>query len=140
MKMIHNSYGFLFAKANQRIEQLLQPSLDEMGITSKQMGLIFIVQEHPGITQIKAAEIQQIDRTTMTQLVDSLERKEFIKRNRIPEDRRAYGLYLTEQGESIFTKLWAAINDVQAVYFQRISNDQMEQLKTILLLLINEEV
>jgi len=140
MEQIYHSYGFLFAKANEKIQELLRPALDELGITPKHMGLALIINDHPGITQKQAGDIQRIDRTSMTQLVDSMERLHILKRTPSPGDRRAYGLHLTEEGSLIVTKLWRAIEEAQSQYFHRLTADQINQLKEILLILMEDRI
>lgn len=139
MSRIMDSYGFLFAKAAQRLHELLNPVLEEERITPKQLGLLLIVKENPGITQKEAAFIEQIDRTTMTQLVDTLENAEHIKRVSTPNDRRAYGLFLTPQGTAKVELLWSHINKAQSRLLSKLSRKQAAALKELLQTIIEEE-
>jgi DNA-binding MarR family transcriptional regulator len=85
---------------------LFAKELVKSGITSKHFGTLLIVGENPNVTQVEAANIQRVDRTTMGQLIDLLEDKQLLKRNRHPSDRRAYYLQLTSKGEEVIGTLW----------------------------------
>jgi DNA-binding MarR family transcriptional regulator len=85
---------------------LFADDLSEIGITSKHYGTLLIVKENPSITQIEAAKIQRVDRTTAGQLVDLLEQKGLLMRSRHPTDRRAYCLQITELGDKVACSLW----------------------------------
>lgn len=94
------------AKALQNIDDLFAKELTGTGITSKHYGTMLIVKENPNITQIEVAKIQRIDRTTAGQLVDLLEEKQLLMRSRHPNDKRAYCLQLTVQGDEVICSLW----------------------------------
>lgn len=139
MSGIVDSYGFLFAKASQKLHELLNPILEKEEITPKQMGLLLILEENPGITQKEAGIIQQIDRTTMTKLIDSLEKKGYAKRVSPSNDRRAYGLFLTKQGISKVANLWSSIYLAQDKLFAKLSKQQVSHLQEILQMIIADE-
>lgn len=136
MKTIYHSYGFLFAKAHNRIQELLLPDLNQLNISPRQMGLALIVHEHPGITQKQAGEIQKIDRTTMTQLIDSMEQLNIIKRTQSPQDRRAYGLYITEAGEQTMHQIWQAMEHAHSELLKDLTQSQINQLHDLMMILV----
>jgi DNA-binding MarR family transcriptional regulator len=103
---IQDSLGFKLAKALQNIDESFAKELTDTGITSKHYGTMLIVKENPGITQIEAAKIQRIDRTSIGQLIDLLEEKQLLMRSKHPSDRRAYCLQLTKQGDEVIYSLW----------------------------------
>jgi DNA-binding MarR family transcriptional regulator len=103
---IQDSLGFELAKAIQNIEELFAKELEKFGISSKHFGTLLIVSENPNITQVEAAKIQRVDRTSMGQLIDLLEGKQLLNRNKHPTDRRAYCLQLTSKGEDVVDFLW----------------------------------
>lgn len=139
MPGIYDSFGFLFIKAHQDLKALIQPTLKAEGLTLKHLGLILIVREFPGINQKNAGEIQKIDRTTMTKLVDFLEKKELIQRIPNPHNRRCHGLFLTDVGETSAKRLWQAVESAQGIFFSKMDEKQIKELKNMLLLLVKED-
>jgi len=114
------------AKALQNIDYLFTQELFEVGITSKHYGTLLIVKENPDITQIEAAKIQRVDRTTAGQLVDRLELKGLLRRFRHPDDRRAYCLQLTEQGEKVVNSLWDSMKKCEDNVLSAFDNQEKE--------------
>lgn len=105
---ITDSYGFVLAKVVQRLEAALQPALDEFSLMPKHFGTLVIIDEHPGLTQKRIGSFQQIDRTSIGQIVDHLVKCNLVKRTPDASDRRAYSLSLTTQGTQCLLILWKA--------------------------------
>lgn len=139
MKTIYDSLGFLFTKASEKIQKKLAVVLQEEKISYKHMGLLLVIQEHSGISQKEAGEIQRIDRTTMTQMIDLLEGLGLVKRIPQPNNRRAYGLFLTEKGSDRVEVLWQHIQEAQGKALERLSAEEVMKLKEYLLLIVKEE-
>lgn len=139
MQLIYNSFGFLFYQASLALQDFLLPALNDAGLNAKQMGLLFIVKDNDGITQKSAGAIQRIDRTTMTQHVDSLEKLNILKRIPLESDRRAHGLHLTEKGMDMVENLLTSLNEAQSAFFEGLSDVQVDELQKLLIKLINRE-
>ncbi|AEG61494.1 regulatory protein MarR [Desulforamulus ruminis DSM 2154] len=129
---IEESLGFKLAKASQRMFALFEDHLIRAGITSKQNGAMLLIHEHPSLTQKEIANIQRVDQTTMGQIIDQLEKKRFVMRVKHPTDRRAYCLVLTDAGEELITSLWADMKRCEAVFLQKLNQDEIEQLFKLL--------
>ncbi len=129
---IEESLGFKLAKASQRMFGLFENYLLRADITSKQNGAMLIIHEYPNLTQKEVASIQRVDQTTMGQIIDQLEKKQFVMRVKHPTDRRAYCLVLTEVGEDLITSLWADMKRCEAVFLKKLNQDEIEQLFILL--------
>lgn len=136
---IEHSYGFLFAKAHQKLMEILEPVFNREDITPKQLGLLLIVHTHAGITQKDAAQRQRIDRTTMTKVVDSLEERGLLERRTDPNDRRAYGLYLTPTGKKKVRALQQALAAAHEVLFSGLRREDVTRLREMLLTIVQTE-
>ena len=139
MQMVYSSFGFLFAQASLMIQELLAAPLCKAGVNAKQMGLMFIVRDNGGITQKNAGAMQRIDRTTMTQHVDALEKRGLLRRTPLAGDRRAHGLYLTEAGERTVVELLAALSEAQSAFFADLPPARVEELRELMIKLIKRE-
>ena len=139
MFTIYDSFGFLFTKAYNQIKDRLVPFLNEIGLTEKQMGTLLIISTNEGITQRKTGHLQQVDRTSMTQIIDVLENKEYAIRKKIPNDRRAYGLFLTNKGKLLIEQIRNEIQRIQDDYFKDISPSEIEILQKILIMVTTDD-
>jgi MarR family transcriptional regulator, transcriptional regulator for hemolysin len=70
--------------------------LNEYDISSEQGMLLKFVYDFPGSTQTQLAELLYKDKTTITRMIDVLEKKGRVYREVSQKDRRVYNIYLTE--------------------------------------------
>jgi DNA-binding MarR family transcriptional regulator len=57
-----------------------------------------LIGANPGISLIELARYMVIDKSRVSELIDSLEREDLIVRRRMSEDHRSQGIYLTPKG------------------------------------------
>lgn len=98
---------------NSRIKKCFFDKLQENGIniTPEQYLVMDILWEKPSISQQNIADIIQKDKNSVTKIIDSLEKKNFVKRVMDKNDRRINKIELTDEGfalEKITTEV--AIN------------------------------
>jgi DNA-binding MarR family transcriptional regulator len=67
------------------------------GISSEQGLFLKFVLDFPGSTQTQLAELLHKDKTTVTRMIDILEKKSMLYRKACPNDRRVYQIYVTEK-------------------------------------------
>jgi DNA-binding MarR family transcriptional regulator len=67
-------------------------------ITPVQCGMMILVDENPGLTQIELARLLKIEGSTLWQLVNRLLELGFIVRRRVRNDRRAFAIHLSPEG------------------------------------------
>ncbi len=73
--------------------------LKEFGISSEQGLLLKYVYEMPGSTQTQIAQALHKDKTTITRMIDTLVKKEKLKRVSCEGDRRVFKIYVTKKTE-----------------------------------------
>jgi DNA-binding MarR family transcriptional regulator len=66
---------------------------------------LLLIGRNPGISQIALSRAVGNDKSTVTFALDSLMKRGFVRRSRLPHDRRAYSLSLTAAGERMLAKL-----------------------------------
>jgi MarR family transcriptional regulator, transcriptional regulator for hemolysin len=71
--------------------------LRSSGISSEQGLFLKFVLDFPGSTQTQLAELLHKDKTTVTRMIDILEKKNMLYRKACPNDRRVYQIYVTEK-------------------------------------------
>ena len=83
-------------------------------------------------SQVALAERLGLDRTTVTYLLDGLEREDLLKRTPDPADRRVRHVNLTEYGAARLAELAKAVDAVEAQVLSRLSSTEAEHLRHIL--------
>jgi DNA-binding MarR family transcriptional regulator len=93
--------GYLLRRASAVFSAhwALQFEADETVITPVQCGMMILVDENPGLTQIELARLLRVEGSTLWQMVDRLLDLGFIHRRRLPDDRRAYAIRLSQRGQ-----------------------------------------
>ncbi|MDN5274843.1 MAG: MarR family transcriptional regulator [Candidatus Saccharibacteria bacterium] len=72
------------------------------------------------------------DASNVTGIVDRLLSQGYIVREEKPEDRRVKMITLTAEGEKIRYQILGALSEYQLPEYQRLSSEQLQQLKAIL--------
>jgi len=88
---------------NSRIKKCFFDKLQENGIniTPEQYLVMDILWEKSSISQQNIADIIQKDKNSVTKIIDSLEKKNFVKRVMDKNDRRINKIELTEEGSAL---------------------------------------
>lgn len=95
--------AFLFEHAGRVLATELTARLQELGIS--QRDYCVLSKAIPGDrTQVKLAEMCQMDKTTMVITLDELEKAGLVERQPSPTDRRARIVLLTDKGQELQVK------------------------------------
>lgn len=71
---------------------------ENVRVTPAQAGILFLLSEKDGRTMSELSRILSIDNSTLTGLVDRLEKAGLAKRDASPHDRRASHVYISPEG------------------------------------------
>lgn len=92
--------GALIVRAARAGQELATRRLAPLGLTVQLCGVLILLGEGP-ISQHELGRQLGIDRTTIVELIDDLEKKGVVERRRNPADRRSYALVLTARGRTL---------------------------------------
>ncbi len=70
-----------------------------------------LIVDNPGLRQSQLADAMDVERPNLVIVIDELERRDLIVRDRVPTDRRAYALRVTLAGRQLYEKAFAAMKD-----------------------------
>lgn len=135
---IEKNIGFLLSKAYQRAWATLREEIEPFDLTPPQFALLSFLWQQDGLTQVELSEKGQIDRSTVGGLIDRLERGGLLERRQHPQDRRAYKIYLTEQGKALESTLSACADRSLQRFTSGLSEEEVKELRRILEILRGE--
>ena len=93
------SVGYLISRVKSLMSNMVtQRSMAELGITSTQASILFMVASGKCLLAAELAREYGIDASAVTRLIDRLEKRGLLTRVRSNEDRRAVRLALTAEG------------------------------------------
>ncbi len=98
--------GYMLRRAQVAVFQQFMTESRHLDIRPTQIGVLSVIRENPGRKQAEISAALGIQRTNFVAIFDELERRRLAKRVRTENDRRAYALYLTEEGEA-FVAGWS---------------------------------
>lgn len=103
---VDESVGYLIARVKSSLSNLItQRTLGELGITSTQASMLFMIASGRCSLAAELARDYGIDASAVTRLIDRLEKRNLLSRVRSSEDRRAVHLAVTEDGRKLAAKM-----------------------------------
>src|SRR5579862_8166724 len=92
------SIGFLLKRAHALIVERIEPDLAQTGLTFTQYVVLIHLRDRPAVSATLLCDQLCHDSGALTRVLDQLEARNFIQRERSREDRRSVLLQLTERG------------------------------------------
>ena len=74
---------------------------EKCGVSGAELWVLGELSNRPGMRSSDLAKVLSIHQSTLSNLLDKLDRKNFIWRERSKDDQRVVRLYLTEAGEEV---------------------------------------
>ena len=95
------TFGELISKSYWYLKTLLARRIRETGlkVSPEQWSVMMCIHGSPGLTQTQISERVIRDKTGVTRILDGLEKRGYVRRTPDESDRRAYRIYLTDEGE-----------------------------------------
>lgn len=96
---------FSMRAAMKKIDRHLSGQLEPYGVSIPQMFVLTCLYDENGITLKEIGNRTLIDSSSMTVLVDKLEKDKLVERQLDQEDRRAIRVHITDKGKAIAEEL-----------------------------------
>ncbi|MBB5445864.1 MULTISPECIES: MarR family winged helix-turn-helix transcriptional regulator [Paraburkholderia] len=127
------SVGYLISRVKSTLLNLVtQRSMAELGITSQQGSILFMVASGKCLLAAELAREYGIDASAVTRLIDRLEKRGLLTRVRSNEDRRVVRLALTPEGHAIAARMPAIFNGVLDNLLNGFTPEEVGFLKSML--------
>ncbi|HYS66980.1 MAG TPA: MarR family winged helix-turn-helix transcriptional regulator [Paraburkholderia sp.] len=127
------SVGYLLSRVKSTMSNLVtQRSMAELGITSQQGSILFMVASGKCLLAAELAREYGIDASAVTRLIDRLEKRGLLTRVRSNEDRRVVRLALTPEGHAIAAKMPAIFTGVLDSLLGGFTPEEVGFLKSML--------
>jgi DNA-binding MarR family transcriptional regulator len=111
-----------------RLSRELRQEDEALGVTSRQVTLLWLVKRHPGLSLRELAAEERISAPALSGHVDRLERAQLLERVRSADDRRRVGLVLTPEGAKLLKRVRARRTTWLA---RRLSSLEPEELAAV---------
>ncbi len=120
---------------SKMVKHRVDHRMQEFGLTGQQARVLLFIgrkSENEDIFQRTIEEEYQIRPSSVTSMLQLLERNGYIKRESVPEDARLKKLILTESGEEIIEQIRMAIDQEDNKIVDILTHEEQDQLLYIL--------
>jgi DNA-binding MarR family transcriptional regulator len=131
--------GHLLRRAQARVFADFADSLGE-AVSPAEFGLLTLVAENPGITQVRLAAALSLDKSTLSPALARLTRRGLLKREKLASDGRLQALRLAPGAETTFATLRARVEAHEARIGAALSQAEHAELLRLLRRLVGWEI
>lgn len=101
-------------------------------LTRQKWVALSLVAQSPGISQIELAFQLDIDRSTAGRLLDRMEKRGLVRREKDEADRRITRVYVEAEAEPILERLHVVSHEIKAVSESGLSDQEQNELVRLL--------
>ena len=107
------NFGFILNDVARLLRTAFDRRVKSLGLTRSQGWVLNHLFRNDGVTQSELADILEVEKATLGRLLDRLQAKGWVRRERHADDRRAKRVFLTEEVEPALKAMRAAAADLR---------------------------
>jgi DNA-binding MarR family transcriptional regulator len=104
---LENWVGFHLRLAQNASFQAFSREASDIDLSPGRFATLMLIGRNPGISQTALSRANARDKSSLTPVLEDLEKRKLIRRERPKNDRRSYRLLLTPSGERLLLELTA---------------------------------
>ena len=131
--------NFLLTGAQHKVFLEMKKELEQYDLTPIQYGVLKCVWQLDLHNPKEIAEYLSIENSTISGILDRMEKKNLIVRNIDPDDRRFIRVDLTDAGQSLEIPVNKTVEEVNKAVLSDFSEKEQDQLRNLLKQLIGME-
>jgi len=125
--------GMLSNEINKKLIHYVNCKLEKFKLTTEQWLVLMKLSKQNRISQKQLAEISGKDQSTLTRIIDILERKKFIERHPSKEDRRSFLIHITDEGLITCKKVTPFLEEIFKGVLKGISYEKVKIFREVFL-------
>jgi DNA-binding MarR family transcriptional regulator len=118
------STGFLLARLGLAFKTRALERVEQEGFEAHHYSVLAMLAEGARETQATIAAALDLDPSRLVTLLDSLEERGLISRQRDPHDRRRHAVSITPEGKRHLQRLRAIVKQLEAEFFAALDSDE----------------
>jgi MarR family transcriptional regulator for hemolysin len=119
---------FRFEDVPRLLRRTIDNALDGNDLSRTQWRLLAYALREEGMTQTELARCLELERASVGQAIDGLERKQLLDRTKASGDRRVWRIVPTDKARQLVPELRETINEVYEQMFGGFSETEVETL------------
>lgn len=129
---IEETFGYLVSRIKVGMAEALDGALSGLDITHAQWVILVRIATGHGRTSADLCRCSNYDTGSMTRMLDRLEEKGLVVRERSIEDRRIVEIHLTERGQTLIPRLLQIGQDVMMKMTGGFTDAELVQCRSLL--------
>src|ERR1035437_5737242 len=101
MDAVYTKPGYLFRRMQQIAVSIFVEECSAYDLTPVQYAALVAIRTHPGIDATRLSAVIAFDRSTLGNVIERLEAKQYIERKSGRDDKRVKLLHLTKKGAAV---------------------------------------
>jgi MarR family transcriptional regulator, lower aerobic nicotinate degradation pathway regulator len=137
MDAVYAKPGYLFRRMQQIAVAIFVEECRAYELTPVQFAALVAIRTHPGIDATRLSAVIAFDRSTLGNVIERLEAKDYIERRPAREDKRVKLLYLTKSGAALLRDIMPSVDRAQARMLQPLKPADRKTLMALLTQLVD---
>jgi DNA-binding MarR family transcriptional regulator len=129
---IKDILGFHIRLAHGAVYRHFSETFTDIDLTQKQVSVLWLVDDHPGIAQTDLAQRLRMDRATTMAIINRLQARQYLIRGKSPTDGRKQALFLEPEGVKALACAKEAIRAHEKWLQSRFTAKEVKQLMEML--------
>ncbi len=123
---------YLMNRVIARWNANMAEDLKAMDLSTAKMRALAVLSITPSVTINELSVFAVTEQSTMSRTLDSLEEQGFIRRQSRVEDMRVRDVTITEEGRTVFDKVWPTMYDSLLKMFDGVEEDEYRAFLSVL--------
>jgi DNA-binding MarR family transcriptional regulator len=137
MDAVYTAPGYLFRRMQQIAVAIFVEECRAHDLTPVQFAALVSIHTHPGIDATRLSAVIAFDRSTLGNVIERLEVKDYIERKPSRGDKRVKLLYLTRTGAAMLRNIMPSVDRAQARMLQPLKPADRKTLLALLTQLVD---
>jgi DNA-binding MarR family transcriptional regulator len=133
------SAAFLLSQVGSHAARKFAERLAPLRLSPPHAGILRVLRKSGGLSQQGLAEVLHMHPSGLVAIIDELEERGLVKRQDSPDDRRTYGLHLTDKGQAALREIGRVGQEHNESLCRALSEREREQLTGFLQRIANEQ-
>ena len=129
---LNDIVGFHIRLAHGACYRHFTETFSDLELTQKQVSVLWLVDDHPGISQIEVGTRLRMDRATTMTIVNRLQARGYMRREKSETDGRKQALYLTANGHEALAEAKTCIGEHEGWLKSRFNEREIQTLMELL--------
>jgi len=137
MDAVYSKPGYLFRRMQQIAVAIFVEECRVYDLTPVQYAALVAIRTHPGIDATRLSAVIAFDRSTLGNVIERLEAKQYIERKPGRDDKRVKLLHLTKKGAALLRGIMPSVDRAQARMLQPLKPTDRKTLLALLTQLVD---